>query len=190
MNTICFAVQSNFNFKRSQSKIETMKKLVKNSKTSKFINFYFFFRIILISILFEVLRFIGVVNGKEVNCEKVWDDFWIVSDQGRRLKTCDMHLLTKIDDSNVTISKQKDEISIIFLSTNKKISYLPVEVFQKFPHIIIYRASETSIKAISKKNFRNLNKLQVLYLQRNQIETIHYDTFQDLGNLIELHLGE
>ena len=133
---------------------------------------------------------IEVVYGKEVNCEKLLDGSWRLSGETKRLKTCDMHLLTRIEEPNVTISKQTEDIFIILFSQNKHISYLPVEVFKTFPQVTVYRASETSIKEISKENFKNLKKLQILYLQSNKIEMIHWDTFQDLQNLNSLHLGE
>lgn len=98
---------------------------------------------------------------------------------------------TRIDSPGYTVSNPKDEsITGIFYQLNKKISYLPSQLHEIFPNLIALTAHRCSVKAVTRENFRNLNKLKGLWLSYNQIEKIYSDTFEDLISLETLDLSE
>lgn len=72
---------------------------------------------------------------------------------------------------------------------NKFMEYLPEQVAEKFPNLIAYQGINCSVKSISYENFRDLNKLEALYLDDNQIEFIDSGVFQDLTSLRFLDLN-
>lgn len=104
---------------------------------------------------------------------------------------CNMFRVTIIDSPAFTIVSAKDEtIGGLNFGRNKNISFLPVNVHETFPNLKILFAGSSSIKAITKANFENLNKLEELYLFYNEIEIIGIDVFEDLASIERLDLGE
>lgn len=73
---------------------------------------------------------------------------------------------------------------------NSKISFLPQGVGGKLPNLLSYAATYCSVKAIFKDNFKGLSKLIYLGLNRNEIEKIPTNTFEDLKVLEKLELGK
>lgn len=107
------------------------------------------------------------------------------------LRTCYMQASTVIDDLNFEISSEKSEdVLALRLNGNKKILYLPLNAYKKFPNLLGYGGHECSVKLIRKENFHNLNKLRVIYLWNNQITTIFSDTFEGLTSLERIDLGK
>lgn len=91
-----------------------------------------------------------------------------------------MNEVTTIDSNGFTIVSAKDEtINGLAFKGNKKISFLPVDIYENFPNLEILNACDCSIKSIFKENFRYLNKLEDLDLNKNQIETIRADVFEN-----------
>lgn len=98
---------------------------------------------------------------------------------------------TKIDSESYTISSDRDdEVERMMLSRNKKISYLPENIDEKFPNIIEFSAASCNLKKISRKNFRNLRKLKQLWLVDNLIAKRCSDTFLDLESVEFIYLSE
>lgn len=121
-----------------------------------------------------------------VPCETICPFNWGLN----KWNSCLMILETVIDEPNYEISSRKNEtIQGLTFNANKKIFFLPLEAFKKFPNLLGYSAYECSIKSIVKENFQNLNKLTVIYLHKNQIETILSDTFEGLSSLQDIFLG-
>ena len=139
--------------------------------------------------IFEILNINGQVVVKEIACERFFTGKWN-SLNNETFTVCDMKSDTEIDEPNVKISDFDDsELSLTFF-TNRNIFYLPIDVAKSFPNLIVYGADKTSIKEISKENFRNLRKLRSLTLMSNKIERIFSDTFEDLESLEVLWLGK
>jgi hypothetical protein len=122
---------------------------------------------------------------KEISCENVQDNgLW-------NLKTCDMKGTTKISSNGFQISTIHDELmGGLDFSHNKKIFHLPDKVFENFPKLIVYNAYDCSLKSIFRRHFEGLFHLKGLYLNRNLIEKIPLDAFEDLKSLEILYLGE
>lgn len=119
-------------------------------------------------------------SGAQVPCEAIKNYEW--SDVTR--KTCFMNGSTAINGPTYTISSSRDESVAGFdCDGNPKIVYLPVKIHEKFPHLSVLYADGCSIKSISKENFENLVMLKRISLNKNQIEIVHSDTFDDLTAL-------
>lgn len=121
-------------------------------------------------------------SSADVVCEKIgvcWET-----------KCCQMNLETKIESNDVAVSWPRDDtIELIWLTGNRRIEYLPVEVYRNFPKIGFYWAGHCAIKEISKKNFEQLKSLKWAALQDNQIEKISSNTFEGLDELRQVFLG-
>lgn len=122
------------------------------------------------------------VKAKEVFCET----FRKNGDN----KVCLMTIKTSIDTPNVTVSTQDPIVTDLALSGNVKIFYLPELIDRNFPNLIRYNAIMCSVKELSRKNFKGLSKLQILFLTSNEIKKINKDTFEDLKALQYLDLCE
>lgn len=71
---------------------------------------------------------------------------------------------------------------------NKKIFYLPDKIGDAYPNLIIIRAGNCSITAISRQNFKGLNKLKNVYLPDNQIKELENGAFKGLLELRCIYL--
>lgn len=122
-----------------------------------------------------------------VNCEAISNYKW----NKEELKACWLDKKIVINSTDLKISSPRDEtITGLILNENKKIFYLPIAVHEKYPNLIIYVPAACSLISISRDNFRNLNRLKLLWLSGNPIKKINSDTFQDLKSLEELHLSK
>lgn len=74
--------------------------------------------------------------------------------------------------------------------SNRKISFLLLNLYKSFPNLSVLAANFCNIGNISKENFKNLEKLEDLHLHGNRIEIIYQNTFIDLESLRLLDLGE
>lgn len=130
----------------------------------------------------------SLVEANQVPCEKFESASLIILDD---LKTCFMYGSTVIDKPNFEISSEKDEtVQGLRLNSNKKIHYLPLDAYKKFPNLLGYDGHDCSVKFIMKANFHDLNNLRVIYMSRNKISTIFSDTFEGLSSLELINLGE
>lgn len=126
-------------------------------------------------------------TAKEVSCELIFMELQF-GEMGRH-KTCFMDNKTSLNADGIKISSNDTSVGFIYFADNKKISFLPVDPSATFPKLIIYTATNCSLKAISHPNFRFLKELKYLYLGYNQIEKVNSDTFDDLESLERLSLS-
>lgn len=128
---------------------------------------------------------LGQTTGASVFCETIQSNTWY--DTGS-IKTCRMQTL-KIASEGILISSSDVSIRGFTLGGNRQIFFLPSRIDNSFPNLLVIDAAHCSLKSVSKDSFVNLKKLQLLYLQNNQIDTIRSDTFKDLTSLEQLYLG-
>lgn len=148
-------------------------------------NFYYHkmpFRSFAILFVFVVLKnFTCEAAVKKVPCQSINTN----RDWGSgNKKTCWMRESTIIDTRGFTIASAKDKnIFGLDMAFNKNIFFLPVNVYEQFPNLVGLDAGVCSIKTIFKENFKNLNKLKILILHHQPIETIPNNVFEDLVSL-------
>lgn len=146
----------------------------------------FSYSMFLIVFLLKIVTCVFAEN--QISCESITKQSWIVT--GRQL-TCFISPKAVIDSKSFIISSVRDEqIRALRFISNKQISYLPVNVHEKFPVLISFSAVACNIKSIFQRNFQNLNTLRELWLNGNQIKTIASDTFGSLTSLEYLDLGK
>jgi hypothetical protein len=135
-----------------------------------------------------LIAFLREVEGTEIACESVRDGFWggIVTE----LKICIIDEATTIEARDATFSASDEPVNSLNFSGNKKIRFLPILVADKYPDLLLYDASGCSLKEVTKQNFEGLSKLKALFLNKNEIEKINSDTFEDLLDLEDFYLGE
>lgn len=98
---------------------------------------------------------------------------------------------TRINSAGLFITTQKsDSVRGMSFLNNKKIEFLPENIADKFSNLTTLSAMNCSVKAISGKNFRGLDKLVLLNLAGNLITMVQSDTFEGLSSLTGLFLGE
>lgn len=106
-------------------------------------------------------------------------------------KTCFVNERTSIESDDTRLAIQDDEtITGFWPQENKKIKFLPIEIYKSFPNLNALDAVGCSISVISKKNFEKLDKLTGLFLDRNHIATVYSDTFEDLTSLKRLSFSK
>lgn len=157
----------------------------------KFSCFFFVCRIsyVLLTVLLTTTKYYAFAAiYSEVHCESMADHWW---NYAGNQKTCFMTKTSVIVSNGYKISPLNVEgVTAISFKRNHKIFHLPEKVHEVFPNLTAYSASSCSIKTISKHNFENLNRLLVLWLYGNSIETISSNVFTDLTSLEAVDLSE
>lgn len=124
---------------------------------------------------------------KQVSCEKLKSDSF--QDYQAKVKKCWMTQTTAIESLFYTIVNSDEMVTSLDFTNNKKILYLPINVYKNFPELDTYEAGYCLIKEIKKTNFANLKNLHWLFLNQNQIEIVPVDAFEDLSSLARLFLS-
>lgn len=123
------------------------------------------------------------VEAVKVNCEKI-ERF------SEYKNACYLNESSVIEANKVTFTgPDKSEINAILFDDNKRIRFLPVNIYKKFPNLEFFSSRNTSVKEISALNFKFLASLKVLNLQENQIEFIPDYCFDGLTRLNEIYLS-
>lgn len=123
------------------------------------------------------------LQAAEINCERV-ERF------GGFNKCCYLNETTAISAIYSTFAgSQNYYINAILFRDNRKIQFLPVNVYKKFPNLVIYLAGWTSVRKISAMNFVRLSNLEWLDLHKNNIVFIPDDCFQGLAKLNHIDLS-
>lgn len=133
----------------------------------------------------------NLADSSEITCDSISESFW--GDSIGNVKTCFLQQTTVINEPNLKISTDLDGslfVRALDFFNNKKISFLPIQVDENFPNLLVYYADYCSIEKISKQNFKNLLKLKLLNLDNNKIQDIQGGTFGDLKNLEEISLSK
>lgn len=91
-------------------------------------------------------------------------------------------------------SKSNNDVSFLDLNSRhshkiRDIHYIPNDLGKLFPSLKILYIQNCKLKVLSRKNFKNMNKLSTISLTKNQIEHIDPDTFHDLPMLFSLRLN-
>jgi len=128
----------------------------------------------------------AALESQEIVCDAIRHTEWIAAGDNN---TCVVDV-KGIDAPGFMISSQDDSVSGLWFDSNKNIYFLPVEIHQSFQFLAALTASNCSIQAVSKKNFRNLDGLKFVFLNDNQITRIPSDLFDDNRALEEVYLGE
>lgn len=104
---------------------------------------------------------------------------------------CDLKSESYIDAPDFTFTKNLTyaEFEQLVIANQRLVEFLPISVHEQFPRLINYKVSNTPILKIAKKNFEKLDKLKVLVLTNNRIESIKSDTFEDLVNLERIQIS-
>lgn len=125
-------------------------------------------------------------NATEIPCESV--GWFLEYPRGNIPLCCLLNRATTIKSRDVTISSSSPDAAAVEFSYNRKISFLPIQIYQTFPSLLYIWADRCAIREISKSNFEKLAHLQVISLNENLITKIERDTFADLQELVKLDL--
>lgn len=98
----------------------------------------------------------------------------------------DIHITTPSKLSNSI----NENVTVIELTNNENVAYLPEDVNIPFPSLRVINAYGCSIKSVSKPNLNGLVKLVKLNLERNQIAKIDENSFDDLIALVDINLDD
>ena len=111
-----------------------------------------------------------------------------VNGEPRNLLTCYIRG-QKIDGEGFSVTGVPNQnIQRFVIIENKEVKFLPENIVEYFPGLIRYQVIDCSIRTVTGEHFKGLTKLEVLFLQFNEIETIDGDSFKDLTKLEHLIL--
>lgn len=112
-------------------------------------------------------------------------------EDANNIKQCFMDYSSSVDRDDFVIPGLKDEsIKAVYMKNNSNIEFLPVQIYRKFPNLLRYSMINCGFSEIFKKNFENLNQLQILDLSDNRIEIVRSDTFEGLFRLENIVLSK
>ena len=131
-----------------------------------------------------------VVQRSNVRCTIIsysWKH--LVEDSKKDLLTCRIYD-QKIDHEGFSVAGYVNQnIQAIGILKNKEVKFLPENIGESSPGLIGFLVINCSIKTVNGKHCKGLNKLEVLILERNEIESIEGDSFKDLTKLDFLNLA-
>lgn len=98
---------------------------------------------------------------------------------------CELEFGTIIDAPDYTFATERNysAFKTLTIAHQQNVDYLPISVHERFPILTEYYVKNTAVSRISKNNFEKMFQLEELHLDRNEIEVIKSDTFEDLVNL-------
>lgn len=121
-------------------------------------------------------------------CEEIEDLDWEWLSMGV-MKTCKLKS-TVINSTGFLITSDRDETVLsLDLGENRRAEFLPENIAEKFPNLVMIYARNCAIKSIARKNFRGLSKVRWLSFQDSQIRRIDSETFRDLVSLESLGIS-
>lgn len=124
---------------------------------------------------------------KQVHCEELGENSW--SPTMTANLCCFMHSNTVIDSPWYSISSRADtNVGTLLFQGNREIYFLPINIAEKFVNLKLYNAADCSIEIIRKENFKALRNMRQLHLNRNRIEKVASDTFEDMTELELVYL--
>lgn len=132
--------------------------------------------------MLALLVMISAVTSQQLTCERIDNDYGAL--------TCRMDRATRSFQSGTVISSVDKRVTRLKFDRNKKITHLPILVYQVFSELEFYSARSCAIKTISGSNFEKLVRLKEIHLSGNLIETIDVRTFNDVLELRILKLGK
>lgn len=129
-----------------------------------------------------------LVNASQrVTCEKLESHHWEVDE--RNLQTCFIQH-QKTNQLGATIGSPFEQNCTGLWFDGNKMSYLPINIGDKFPNLQAISAEECGLKAVGWEDFKDLTKLEILWLTKNSLEMIPGNTFRDCVNLQKVYLSE
>lgn len=119
-------------------------------------------------------------SSNEVTC-RFYVSEWLLFK--RNLNTCRIEK-QKIDDAFATVSSTSNSTVEAFdIRHEKEVSFIPMQIANKFPGLVVFHINNCSIKSIGAKDLKGLKRLRILHMPRNEIGTIDKDAFKDLFKL-------
>ena len=107
----------------------------------------------------------------------------------KNLQTCNIYN-QKIDDKGFSVADEPNlSIQAFGIEHNKEVKFLPENIAETFPELIVYQVWDCSTRTVNRNHFKGLHKLEHLILVRDEIESIGGDSFKDMKKLEELNLG-
>lgn len=92
----------------------------------------------------------------------------------------------EISTENVNATHTNANVEV-FAFVDSEIDYIPIEIFKRFPDLIVFDASYTSLPILKENTFEGANKLKALVLSNNKIKQL--SSFNGLTELVELNLS-
>lgn len=124
-----------------------------------------------------------------VDCEqiKVMNEF---SERHLQVEICLMTEKTAINRTGVEIFSKNLSVRNLTLNWNNKVRFLPENVHESFPNLVVFEAENCRVKQISRNNFRGLYRLKVVNLAGNLISNIDAGVFSENVELQIIDLSE
>lgn len=137
--------------------------------------------------LINIAAVLSTASGASGPCKSIATNYW--PDLGF-LKTCYM-VSTAINSTGFLITSPRDEaVEGFSVWKNEMLEFLPSNLGEKFPNLIVVNVFGCFIEEIRKEDFKGLGKLRVLNVAGNQLEKIADDTFDGIPAVEEIWLGE
>lgn len=80
-------------------------------------------------------------------------------------------------------------IESFYIDNDKNVKFIPENVGEKFPNVIVFHVVKTGLTSIAAKDFRNLPNLKEIELNDNEIERVNRNTFKYLLQLEHINLA-
>lgn len=96
-------------------------------------------------------------------------------------------IVSKISGNHADKRSNNEVNGLIIKGQNT--SYIANDVGKFFPQLTRYEVRSSNLIAIKRENFKDLNKIEYLVLEKNSLETLPSDVFADLTNLKHVRLS-
>lgn len=104
-------------------------------------------------------------------------------------KSCNIEYPKIVNGHFKILSPSDPTVEAIMVMKKHQVNNIPEDIGEKFPNLQKFTVTSCSVALINNKHFRDLSKLSILNLRKNEIAVIEPDAFKDLLNLDVLNLG-
>lgn len=114
---------------------------------------------------------------------------WEWTDMQSRLRTCRPNG-RKAQEGELIIASARDSlVEGLSITDSRNVTFIPHNLADVFPALTAVEVARCSVKTVYENHFKNLWKLRLLSLSRNQIDYVSSEAFNDLYSLEYLFLA-
>lgn len=138
-----------------------------------------------------IIFFLGIYSSFSSSLGCDFKTFVNISDGKEETYKCEIESTASLENKSLVHKPGKSNSDVELLEVfNVFLHSIPVGFLNRFPNLLRVRIVRTGLRKVSRKNFQDLKRLQILNLGINKLHSLDDDTFDDLHYLQKLVLKE
>lgn len=106
------------------------------------------------------------------------------------ISTCVISNQTVDSEGTVLNGTSSSKVKGFQMTFSDDVKFLPENLVEKLPRLIVYDVRSTAVTSVEKKHFRDQLDLKYIDLSENRIKSVSSEAFSDCENLVYLYLND